>query len=295
MERGDRGRRPIKKAFKKGDKPAKSFRPKPAGEWFDKPKFKKRATDSAAEPHAKLVIDTNMRLNKYLAHCGVAARRKADEIIASGEVQVNGVVVTEMGHRIQPGKDKITLKGKLLIPTENQVYILLNKPKDFITTVSDDRDRKTVIDLVRAATDERVFPVGRLDRNTTGVLLITNDGELMNKLTHPSHKVKKIYHATLDKPMEIEDMEKIAAGIKLDEGVATIDSIAYAHATDKKQIGIELHIGWNHVVKRVFEAVGYKVEKLDRVLFAGLTKKNIPRGKWRMLEPKEVAILKAGK
>ncbi len=232
----------------------------------------------------------DMRLNKYLAHAGIASRRKADELIAEGLVTVNGKVVKEMGHRVAKD-DVIKFKGKT-ISAEKFVYILLNKPKNYITTTNDERDRKTVMELIAGACKERVYPVGRLDRNTTGLLLLTNDGDLMQKLTHPSKGVKKVYQTTLNKPLTKDDMEKIAAGVELEDGLAKVDAIAYADAHDKRVIGIEIHIGKNRVVRRIFEHLGYDVVKLDRVLFAELTKKDLPRGKWRFLREKEVTVLK---
>ncbi|MDX2000787.1 MAG: pseudouridine synthase [Chitinophagales bacterium] len=235
--------------------------------------------------------DGTTRLNRYMAHAGVASRRKCDEIILQGDVEVNGQVVKEVGYRLQP-TDVVRYKGKVLKPVRNLVYILLNKPKDYLTTTSDDKDRHTVMELVSKATNERIYPVGRLDRQTTGLLLLTNDGDLAQKLSHPSFMCKKIYHAVLDKPLTEADMEKIAAGLILEDGVATIDKIAYAHHSDKAEIGIELHIGRNRIVRRIFEHLGYEVVKLDRVLYAGLTKKDLPRGRWRHLSEKEVIMLK---
>ncbi len=231
-----------------------------------------------------------MRLNKYLAHAGVASRRKADELIREGLVKVNGKVIREMGHRVQPD-DKVSFEGRLLRP-EKKVYVLLNKPKDFISSVKDEKGRKTVLDLVRKATRERIYPVGRLDRNTTGLLLLTNDGDLAKKLSHPSHKVSKVYLARLDRPLLREDFQRIVKGVVLEEGVARVDELAFPEPSDKSQVGIELHIGWNRVVRRIFEELGYEVKHLDRVLFAGLTKKNLPRGKWRHLSEREVLHLK---
>jgi 23S rRNA pseudouridine2605 synthase len=234
--------------------------------------------------------DGDMRLNKYLAHAGIASRRKADELIADGLVTVNGIVVKEMGHRVTKD-DIIKFKGKTII-AEKFVYILLNKPKDYITTTNDERDRKTVMELIAGACKERVYPVGRLDRNTTGLLLLTNDGDLMQKLTHPSKGVKKVYQATLNKALTKVDIEKIIAGVELEDGLAKVDAIAYADAHDKREIGIEIHIGKNRVVRRIFEYLGYDVVKLDRVLFAELTKKDLQRGRWRFLKDKEVTVLK---
>jgi len=237
-----------------------------------------------------MTTDKGMRLNKYLAHAGVASRRKADELIREGLVKVNGKVIREMGHRVQPD-DKVSYEGRLLRP-EKKVYVLLNKPKDFISSVKDEKGRKTVLDLVRKATRERIYPVGRLDRNTTGLLLLTNDGDLAKKLSHPSHKVSKVYLARLDRPLLREDFERIVKGVVLEEGVARVDELAFPEPSDKSQVGIELHIGWNRVVRRIFEELGYEVKHLDRVLFAGLTKKNLPRGKWRHLSEREVLHLK---
>lgn len=230
------------------------------------------------------------RLNKYLAHAGIASRREADELIQQGLVTVNGQVVREMGYKVQE-QDVVKFKNTIIRP-EQKVYILLNKPKDYITTTDDEKDRKTVMDLIRNATQSRVYPVGRLDRHTTGLLLLTNDGELAQKLTHPSFEAKKVYLCILDKPLKLEDMRKIAEGISLEEGIAKIDAVEYADHQDKKRIGIELHIGWNKVVRRIFEAIGYEVRQLDRVFYAGLTKKDLPRGKWRYLGEKEVIRLK---
>ncbi|TVR79193.1 MAG: rRNA pseudouridine synthase [Chitinophagaceae bacterium] len=231
-----------------------------------------------------------MRLNKYLSNAGIASRRKADEIIQSGKVKVNGVVVKEMGHKVKPN-DKVIYQGKLVKP-ERYVYILLNKPKNCITTVEDEKERRTVLDYIAGATQYRVFPVGRLDRNTTGVLLITNDGELTFKLTHPSHEIEKVYMATLDKPLNIQDFEKILAGLTLEDGPVFVNELAFPDEKDKKVVGISLHEGRNHIVKRIFKHLNYEVVKLDRALFAGLTKKNLSRGKWRYLEDKEVIRLK---
>lgn len=230
------------------------------------------------------------RLNKYLSNAGIASRRKADELIQKGLVEVNGEVVKEMGYKVQT-EDVVTFKGKKVSPGK-KVYILLNKSKDYITTTSDEKDRKTVLDLVKNATTERLFPVGRLDRNTTGLLILTNDGELSQTLAHPSSSVEKIYAVELDKQVKQEDLFKIAKGLKLEDGVALVDEVAYADPNDKRQIGIALHIGKNRIVRRIFEHLDYKVKKLDRVVYAGLTKKDLPRGKWRFLSEQEVIRLK---
>ena len=230
-------------------------------------------------------------LNKYIAHSGLCSRRDAAELIRQGKVQVNGQLVTEPGTKVSPN-DMVKVNGKKVTISRNFVYILLNKPKDYITTTDDPQGRKTVLDLIRQATPERVFPVGRLDRNTSGVLLLTNDGDLAQKLAHPKHEIKKIYHVTLDKPLTKADFDKIAGGITLEDGVAYVDVLAYADSKDKTQIGLEIHSGRNRIVRRIFEHLGYDVRGLDRVMYAGLTKKNVQRGHWRLLTEKEIRILK---
>ena len=232
-----------------------------------------------------------MPLNKFIAHAGICGRREAADIVKSGKVKVNNELVTEPGHKVS-ARDEIRVNGKKIALAKNLVYILLNKPKDYITTTEDPHNRKTVLDLIGRATHERVYPVGRLDRNTSGVLLLTNDGELAQKLTHPSNEVKKIYAVTLDKPLEKKDFEQILKGVKLDDGPASVDVLAYADMKDKKQLGVEIHSGRNRIVRRIFESLGYDVKNLDRVTFAGLTKKNVERGKWRFLTEKEVRDLK---
>lgn len=232
-----------------------------------------------------------MRLNKFMANAGICSRREADEFIAAGAVTVNGVTVTELGTKIIPAQDKVMFKDQP-VHSEKKVYILLNKPKDCVTSTEDTHARITVLDIIKNACKERVYPVGRLDRNTTGVLLITNDGDLALKLTHPKYEKKKIYQVTLDKDMTDEDMKKIAAGIKLEDGEIHADEIAFVREDDRRTIGLEIHSGKNRIVRRIFDHLGYHVLKLDRVYFAGLTKKNLPRGKWRFLTEKEVAFLK---
>lgn len=233
----------------------------------------------------------SMPLNKFIAHAGVCGRREAAELVKEGKVLVNGDKIFEPGYKVSQ-KDKVVVKGKQVFLQKNSVYILLNKPKDFLTTSSDPQGRKTVLDLIKGATPERVYPVGRLDRNTTGVLLLTNDGELAQKLTHPSFEVKKIYEVTLDKPVAKKDLEAILSGVTLEDGVVKADSVGYADAKDKKIVGIEIHSGRNRIVRRIFEHLGYDVKALDRVLFANLTKKNVERSKWRFLNEKEVRLLK---
>ena len=231
-------------------------------------------------------------LNKYIAHGGICSRRDAAELIRQGKVTVNGQPVTEPGTKVSP-TDLVKVGGKKVTISKNFVYILLNKPKDYITTTEDPQGRKTVLDLIRQATTERVFPVGRLDRNTSGVLLLTNDGDLSQKLAHPSHQIKKIYHVTLDKPLTRADFDAIAGDkIVLEDGPAHVDVMAYADPKDKTQIGLEIHSGRNRIVRRIFEHLGYDVRGLDRVMYAGLTKKNVQRGHWRLLSEKEVRILK---
>jgi 23S rRNA pseudouridine2605 synthase len=231
-----------------------------------------------------------IRLNKYIASTGVCSRREADEFIRAGLVTVNGKLVTEMGVKVSPA-DQVKYNGETL-REEKKVYILMNKPKDYITTVEDPHAKKTVLELVKGACKERIYPVGRLDRNTTGVLLLTNDGELTKRLTHPKFEKLKIYHVHLNKNLKHADMDKIATGITLEDGFIKADTINYADPTDKSQVGIEIHSGRNHIVRRIFENLGYDVVKLDRVYFAGLTKKNLHRGEWRFLTDKEIAILK---
>ncbi len=232
-----------------------------------------------------------MPLNKYLAHCGICSRRDAVALIMEGKVKVNGKIHVEPGYKVQP-TDEVIYNGKKLFVTKNLVYILLNKPKDYLTTTDDPQGRKTVLQLIKQATTERVYPIGRLDRNTSGVLLLTNDGDLTQKLSHPSYEIKKIYEAKLDKPLAKADFDKILKGLKLEDGLISVDSLAYADSKDKSIIGIELHSGRNRIVRRIFEHLGYDVKGLDRVMYANLTKKNVERGKWRHLSEKEIRLLK---
>ena len=251
---------------------------------------KTKAAVSKTEKNSK-TTDTVMPLNKFLAHCGVASRRDAVALISEGKVKVNGKIATEPGYKVQP-TDEIFFNGKKLFVTRNMVYILLNKPKDYITTTDDPQGRKTVLQLIEKATSERVYPIGRLDRNTSGVLLLTNDGDLTQKLSHPSYEIKKIYEAKLDKVLAKADFDKILKGLKLQDGPVYVDSLAYADSKDKSIIGIEIHSGRNRIVRRIFEHLGYDVKGLDRVMYAGLTKKNVERGKWRFLSEKEIRLLK---
>jgi 23S rRNA pseudouridine2605 synthase len=233
--------------------------------------------------------DGKVRLNKFISNSGVCSRRDADMLIQMGEVSVNGKVITELGYKVEK-TDVVKYNGQTL-RSERPIYVLLNKPKDFITTTEDPEERQTVMALVKTACKERIYPVGRLDRQTTGLLLLTNDGELAKKLTHPSHKILKVYQADLDKPITQEDFEKISSGLELEDGPVKVDSIAVV-SPDKKSIGLEIHEGRNRIVRRMFEHLGYEVVKLDRVMYAGLTKKDLPRGKWRYLSEKEVIRLK---
>jgi len=232
-----------------------------------------------------------LRLVKYLSHSGVCSRRQAGEYVKAGLVQVNGRVELNPAYRVQPG-DRVTFRGRLIRPEERKVYILLNKPKDVITTTRDERGRRTVLDLLRGRVQERIFPVGRLDRNTTGLLLLTNDGELAEKLSHPSHRVPKIYHVVLDKPLQRAHLEAIRQGLTLEDGPAPVDGIDYVQGKPKNEVGIEIHIGRNRIVRRLFEHLGYQVLRLDRTFYAGLTKKDLPRGRFRHLTQKEIILLK---
>ena len=299
--RGGAPKRPVPTG-KNAPKPTISLRQAPAAAPAAKasagtpvrlagPAPKGSAPVKSGTPSAVTTGET-LPLNKYIAHGGVCSRRDAADLIRIGKVSVNGKVVTEPGTKVLP-TDTVKVNDKKITISRNFVYILLNKPKDYITTTDDPQGRKTVLDLIRAATLERVFPVGRLDRNTSGVLLLTNDGDLAQKLAHPSHEIKKIYHVTLDKALTKGDFDKIIGGeVKLEDGVAHVDVLAYADPKDKTQIGIEIHSGRNRIVRRIFEHLGYDVRGLDRVTYAGLTKKNVQRGMWRLLSEKEIRILK---
>lgn len=230
-----------------------------------------------------------VRLNKYIANSGICSRREADMYIEQGSVTVNGTLVTEMGYKVQP-TDVVRFDGTTISP-EKKRYVLLNKPKNYITTMEDDRGRKTVMELVANASEERIYPVGRLDRNTTGLLLFTNDGELAKKLTHPKHNVRKLYHASLDRKLELKDLHKLQGDVVIEGRKVFIDAVSYVEGESKTEVGIEIHSGRNRIVRKIFEHIGYKVIKLDRVIFAGLTKKNLPRGRWRELTSQEVNTL----
>jgi len=241
--------------------------------------------------HSREKEDGTVRLNKYISNAGICSRREADELIESGVVQVNGVTITEMGYRVKP-TDIIKYGGQTL-KKERMVYLVLNKPKDYITTIDDPQKRRTVLELVQNACKERIYPVGRLDRSTTGLLMFTNDGELTKKLTHPRYGVRKIYHVELDKPLKKQDLDQIAEGLELEDGEIKVDEVSYVgDGKDKTQIGVELHSGKNRIVRRIFEHLGYNVRKLDRVMFGSLTKKDLARGRWRFLTDAEVGGLK---
>ena len=286
--------RQEKKKFKKErseaiEKKKLEFR-KAAAE--DKDVSKNRSESSDLRPAITVrKQDKTMPLNKYVAHCGICSRRDAVPLIKEGKMRVNDVVILEPGFKVNPN-DVVSFGGKKIVPEKNLVYILLNKPKDYITTLDDPEGRKTVLDLLRGVTAERIFPIGRLDRNTTGVLLLTNDGDLTQKLSHPSHEVRKIYEVKLDKPLGKLDFERILNGLDLEDGFVRADSLAYTDPKDKSIIGIELHSGRNRIVRRMFESLGYDVRNLDRVMFGNLTKKNVERGKWRYLVEKEIRLLK---
>lgn len=284
----------VKEAFRQEKKKWKKER----SEAIEKKKIEKRESisitkskSSEAAPITLRKQDKSMPLNKYVAHCGVCSRRDAVALIKEGKLKVNNEVILEPGFKVAP-EDTVHFSGKKIFPEKNLVYILLNKPKDYITTLDDPEGRKTVLDLLKGATNERVFPVGRLDRNTTGVLLLTNDGDMTQKLSHPSHEVRKIYEVKLDKPLGKVDFEKILQGLNLDDGFVRADALAYSDPKDKSVVGIELHSGRNRIVRRMFEYLGYDVRNLDRVMFGNLTKKNVERGKWRFLNEKEIRLLK---
>jgi len=254
------------------------------------PKSKKPVSGSTKSSASSVKKkDSEIRLNKYIANSGVCSRRDADIYIVSGNVMVNDKIVTELGFKVKP-TDKVRFDGRVITP-EKIEYVLLNKPKGFITTTNDEKGRRTVMDLVRNASKSRILPVGRLDRNTTGLLLFTNDGELAKKLTHPKHGVRKIYHVELDKSLSPAHLRKIADGLTLEDGPVKVDEISYIDNAPKREVGVRLHSGRNRIVRRIFEHLGYEVVRLDRVVFAGLTKKDLPRGHWRHLTKQEVINL----
>jgi 23S rRNA pseudouridine2605 synthase len=268
-----------KSSKSKSSKTVKPLDRKPAQKDFKK----------ISSPHKKADESAGIRLNKYIANSGVCSRREADTYIEHGSVQVNGKLVTEMGYKVQ-ANDIVQFDGTSITP-EQKKYIILNKPKNYITTMDDDRGRKTVMELIANASKERVYPVGRLDRNTTGLLMFTNDGDLAKKLTHPKHNVRKLYHASLDRKLDLKDLEKLRGEVVIEGRKVFIDAVSYVNGEPKTEIGIEIHSGRNRIVRKIFEHLGYKVNKLDRVIFAELTKKNLPRGRWRELTNLEVANL----
>lgn len=289
--------------FRQNDRNQGGYRPRfqAQGGYNNRPQFKRAGYDPHAKYSQKKRLEYKeenydpavpVRLNKFLANAGVCSRRDADRYIEAGVVTVNGQVVTELGTKVLR-TDEIRFHDNP-VKIEKKVYVLLNKPKGYVTTSEDPQNRKTVMDLVKNICPERIYPVGRLDRNTTGVLLLTNDGDMASKLTHPKFLKKKIYHVTTDQNVTAADLHKIAEGITLDDGEIKADAVEYASETDKKQIGIEIHSGRNRIVRRIFESLGYHVVKLDRVYFAGLTKKNVKRGDWRFLTEKEVSMLRMG-
>lgn len=287
--------------FKSGDRRSsspKSFDSRPFRK-RDEGSFKSRKEDKGervapatrSRKPAAPKDDDLIRLNRYIANSGICSRRKADELIEAGVISVNGTPVTELGHKIDPYKDEVRYNGEVL-KREKKVYVLLNKPKDYITTTDDPQERRTVMQLVEKASRERIYPVGRLDRNTTGLLLMTNDGELADKLSHPKNGITKIYHVELNKNLSQGDFNKIEFGLELEDGVIKPDNISYVAGASKKEIGIQIHSGKNRIVRRIFEHLGYEVVKLDRVVYGNLTKKDLPRGRWRFLEEHELIQIK---
>lgn len=286
-------KRPTRTSPSEGGERRSQRRPESFGKPFKKnyrPRAEKPFTSSRAK---KSEVDApksdKVRLNKFIANSGVSSRREADELIKMGLISVNGNVVTELGYKVSPG-DEVRYEDKVL-RAEKPVYILMNKPKGFITTTDDPHERKTVMHIIGSAVKQRIYPVGRLDRNTTGLLLLTNDGDLADKLMHPSFNVKKVYKVELDRPLTKADFQQITEGVRLEEGRATVDDLAIV-SEDGRTVGIELHIGWNRVVRRIFEALGYEVMKLDRTVYAGLDKKELARGQWRFLSKEEIIHLK---
>jgi 23S rRNA pseudouridine2605 synthase len=306
-----KGRSYIKKDqfAPKGDKPFRKFDDKKPGasRSTDSRPFRKRDTETGEyrpsfssekapvmrvrKDAPKPVDDGMVRLNRYIANSGICSRRKADELIEAGVVSVNGEVVSELGHKVDPAKDEVRYNGELL-KREKKTYVLLNKPKDYITTTDDPQERRTVMQLVEKASRERIYPVGRLDRNTTGLLLMTNDGDLADKLSHPKNGITKIYHVELSKSLSQGDLNKIQFGLELEDGLIKPDTVSYVSGGSKREVGIQIHSGKNRIVRRIFEHLGYEVVKLDRVVYGNLTKKDLPRGRWRYLEEHELIQIK---
>lgn len=265
-------------------KPFSKDRPSAKDRGDKSPVMRSRKEGAAAD-------DGKIRLNRYIANSGICSRRKADELIAAGVVSVNGIPVSELGHKVDPQKDEIRYNGELL-KREKKIYVILNKPKDYITTTDDPQERRTVMSLVEKASRERIYPVGRLDRNTTGLLLMTNDGDLADKLSHPKNGITKIYHVELSKSLSQGDLNKIQFGLELEDGLIKPDSVSYVAGGSKREVGIQIHSGKNRIVRRIFEHLGYEVVKLDRVVYGNLTKKDLPRGRWRYLEEHELIQIK---
>ncbi len=288
----DRDDKPYRSRFQDNEEQDRSGLERRVGRYETAPRYNLDNYEAKKRPsprHRDKEETDEIRLNRYIANAGICSRREADDLISSGQISVNGKIITEMGYKVRP--TDVVKYGKKALNPEKMVYILINKPKDYITTTDDPEERKTVLDLIAGACSERVYPVGRLDRNTTGLLLLTNDGELAEKLTHPSSGIKKIYQAELDKPIATEDFEQLQAGVELEDGFIRPDEVGLV-TPDAQVVGLEIHSGRNRIVRRMFEHLGYEVQKLDRTVFAGLNKKDLPRGKWRFLTEKEVIKLK---
>jgi len=288
----DRDDKPYRSRFQDSEEQDRSGLVRRVGRYETAPRYNLDNYEAKKKPsarHKDKEETDEIRLNRYIANAGICSRREADDLISSGQISVNGKIITEMGYKVRP--TDVVKYGKKALNPEKMVYILINKPKDYITTTDDPEERKTVLDLIAGACSERVYPVGRLDRNTTGLLLLTNDGELAEKLTHPSSGIKKIYQAELDKPIATEDFEQLQAGVELEDGFIRPDEVGLV-TPDAQVVGLEIHSGRNRIVRRMFEHLGYEVQKLDRTVFAGLNKKDLPRGKWRFLTEKEVIKLK---
>ncbi|MGN6640871.1 MAG: pseudouridine synthase [Mucilaginibacter sp.] len=293
---GSRNDKPFRKDFKRqgDDRPFRKRYNADNGERSFTNRERPKAPERVLRGRKKTVEKEDgglIRLNRYISNAGICSRRKADELIAAGVISVNGEVVSELGHKVDPAKDVIRYNGETL-KREKMVYVLLNKPKDYITTTDDPQERRTVMQLVEKASKERIYPVGRLDRNTTGLLLLTNDGDLADKLSHPKNNITKIYQVELSKSLTQGDLNKIAFGIELEDGFIKPDTISYVQGGTKKEVGIQIHSGKNRIVRRIFEQLGYEVVRLDRAVYANLTKKDLPRGRWRYLDEKEVIQLK---
>jgi 23S rRNA pseudouridine2605 synthase len=285
------GSKPVRGEFKPGDKPFRKPGDKPVYDKITRDRDAPVKTLRAKKPLKKSEDDGLIRLNRYIANAGICSRRKADELITAGVVSVNGIVVNELGLKVDPMKDEIRYNGETL-KREKNVYVLLNKPKDYITTTEDPQERRTVMHLVEKASKERIYPIGRLDRNTTGLLLMTNDGDLADKLSHPRSNITKLYQVELSKSLAQGDLNKLQFGLELEDGPIKPDSVSYVAGGSKREVGIQIHSGKNRIVRRMFEHLGYEVVKLDRVVYANLTKKDLPRGRWRFLDEKEVIQLK---